>query len=201
MFRIIRTFLLVLAFAAFTAVGVLLWTSPDRLYTVQEWVNLGRFSVYDDLIREQSVKHHLDPLLVKAMIWRESAFDPNKVGASGERGLMQVGEAAGQDWAKAGKIETFLPTDLFDARTNLDVGTWYFRRAMERWKDKDDPIPFALAEYNAGASRLDRWIAQSGLGDKVNSHDLVFVIDFPGTKRYIDDITARYQFYRKREGL
>jgi soluble lytic murein transglycosylase len=114
---------------------------------------------------------------------------------------MQVGEAAGQDWAKAGKIETFLPTDLFDARTNIDAGTWYFRRALEHWKEKDDPVPFALAEYNAGASRVDRWIARSGLGAKVDAHDLVMAIDFPGTRRYVEEITARYRFYQARNGL
>ena len=201
MFRFFRNLVLVLAFAAFTAASVLLWSSPDPLYTVQEWVNLGRFSSYDDLIAEQSKRHHVDPLLVKAMVWRESAFDANKVGTSGERGLMQVGDAAGQDWAKAGKIETFLPTDLFDARTNLDAGTWYFHRALERWKGKDDPIPFALAEYNAGASRVDRWIAQSGLGEKVDAHDLLNAIDFPGTRRYVEEIMARQRFYKDRGGM
>jgi soluble lytic murein transglycosylase len=201
MFRFFRNLLLMFTFAAFTAASVLMWTSTDPLYTVQEWVNLGRFSAYDDIIREQSQKRGLDPLLVKAMVWRESAFDPNKVGTSRERGLMQVGEAAGQDWAKARKIETFLPTDLFDARTNIDAGTWYFRRALERWKEKDDPIPFALAEYNAGASRVDRWIAQSGLGAKVDAHDLLMAIDFPGTRRYVEEITARYRFYQARNGL
>jgi len=201
MFRFFRNLLLMLTFAALTAVSVLLWTSTDPLYTVQEWVNLGRFSAYDDIIREQSLRRGLDPLLVKAIVWRESAFDPDKVGTSRERGLMQVGEAAGQDWAKAGKIETFLPTDLFDARTNLDAGTWYFRRAMERWKEKDDPLPFALAEYNAGASRVVRWIAQTGLGAKVDAHDMLMAIDFPGTRRYVEDITARYRFYQARNGL
>lgn len=201
MLRFFRNLLLLLIFAAFTAGSVVLWTSPDPLYTVQEWVNLGRFAAYDDLIREQSEKHKVAPLLIKAIVWRESAFDPNKVGTSGERGLMQVGEAAGKDWAKAGKVETFLPTDLFDARTNLDAGTWYFHRALERWKAKDDPIPFALAEYNAGASRVDRWVAQSGLGEKADSRDLMATIDFPGTRRYVEEITARYRFYKARDGL
>ena len=200
MFRFLRHLVLVLAFAAFTAASVLLWTSPDPLYTVQEWVNLGRFSSYDDLIREQSQRHQLDPQLVKAMVWRESAFDANKVGTSGERGLMQVGDAAGQDWAKAGRDETFQPGDLFDPRKNLDAGTWYFHRAMERWKAKDDPIPFALAEYNAGASRVDRWIAQSGLGEKADAHDLLNAMDFPGTRRYIEEIMARHRFYQARGG-
>jgi soluble lytic murein transglycosylase len=201
MLRFLRHLFVVLGFAAFTAAVMMLCSSPDPLYTTHEWLAFGRFSDYDELVREQCEKRGLDPLLIKAIVWRESAFDANKVGTKGERGLMQVREAAAQDWAKAGRIETFLPTDLFDARTNLDVGTWYFRRALDRWKAKEDPIPFALAEYNAGASRVDRWIAQSGLGERADAHDLLNAIDFPGTRRYVDDIVERYRSYRARGGL
>ena len=42
MFRFIRTLLLVAIFAAFTAAGLLLWLSPDPMYTAQEWMALGR---------------------------------------------------------------------------------------------------------------------------------------------------------------
>ena len=201
MVRFLRNLVLLLVIAALSAAVVLLSTSPDPLYRMQEWTAFGRYSAYDKLIWEQSHKHHVDPMLVKAIIWRESAFDANKVGTSGERGLMQIGEAAAKDWAQARKIETFLPTDLFDARTNIDIGTWYLRRALERWKSKEDPVPFALAEYNAGASRVDRWTAQTGLGDKVDAHDLLNAIDFPSTRRYVQEITDRYHYYQGRGGL
>ena len=198
MIRFLRNFLLLLVFAAITAASLLLFTAPDPFYVVQEWLALGRYSKHDKLIREQSDKHGVDPLLIKAIVWRESAFDADKVGTSGERGLMQVGEAAAQDWAKAKKVETFLITDLFEPRTNLDVGTWYFRRALDRWKAKDDPVPFALAEYNAGGSRVDRWITRSGVAERADAHDLLNAIDFPGTKRYVLEITARWRAYQAR---
>lgn len=201
MLRFLRNLLLLLILAGMSAASYLLVTSADPFYTVHEWIALGRFSSYDSLIQEQSKRHGVDPSLIKAMIWRESAFHPDKVGSSGERGLMQVGEAAAQDWAKAEKIETFLPTDLFEARTNLEVGTWYLRRALDRWKAKDDAVPFALAEYNAGGSRVERWIAQSGHGEKADAHDLLNAIDFPTTRRYVLDITARQRAYAARGGL
>ena len=200
MLRFLRNLALALALAAFAAASVLLWTSSDPFYTVQEWASLGRFAAHDDIIRELSEKRHLDPLLVKAIVWRESAFDANKIGTSGERGLMQVSDAAGRDWAKAQKIETFLPTDLLDARTNLDAGTWYLRRALDRWKAKDNPIPFALADYNAGASRVDRWLQEFALDEKADAHDLMLAITFPGTRRYIEEIEARHRFYKDRGG-
>jgi soluble lytic murein transglycosylase len=192
-----RLFLL-LVFATLTAAGVLLWQSGDAIYTLQSWRGGTRFWDYDALIVDTAAKHGLDPMLLKAIVWRESAFHTDKVGTSGERGLMQVGDAAAEDWAKAGKIETFVPTDLFDAKTNLEVGAWYFKKALDRWKSKADPIPFALAEYNAGRSRVDRWVAASGRGEAATASDLQAAMDFPTTRRYIEDITARYRFYRER---
>jgi soluble lytic murein transglycosylase len=201
MFRFLRKLVLVLLLAAITAAGLLIWLSRDPIYAVQEILSLGRYSKHDALISEMATKHKVDPALVKAMIWRESGFHNHKLGTKGERGLMQIGEAAATDWARAAKVETFVPTDLFEPRTNVEVGAWYLSRAMEKWKEKDDPIPFALAEYNAGASRVDRWMAATGAGSGADAHDLVSAIDFPSTRKYVEDITTRHRFYRERGGL
>ncbi len=201
MFRFLRKLLLVSILAAGTAVSLLLWLSPDPMYEVREWMGGKRYWAYDEMIREFAKKRRLDPMLVKAIVWRESAFHPDKMGTSGERGLMQVGEGAASDWAKAEKIETFVPTDLFDVKTNIEVGTWYFAKALERWKSKEDPLPFALAEYNAGRGRVDRWIASTNMGEKATADDLMTALDFPTTRRYIEDITARYQFYQDRNRM
>jgi soluble lytic murein transglycosylase len=80
----------------------------------------------------------------------------------------------------------------------MEVGTWYFAKALERWKAKADPVPFALADYNAGRGRVDRWIAATGRGEDAQAEDLMRVIDFPTTRRYIEAITARYRFYKER---
>src|SRR5262245_1191826 len=201
MLRFLRKLVLVLVLAAISAVGLLIWISPDPLDAAQEMLSFGRYAKHDALIAEMAKKHNVDPALVKAMIWRESGFHHNKLGPKGERGLMQVSEAAAADWARAAKIETFVPTDLFEPRTNVDVGAWYLSRALDKWKEKDDPIPFALAEYNAGASRVDRWMAATGAGSGADAHDLVSAIDFPSTRRYVDEIMQRHRFYRQRGGL
>ncbi|MES2571409.1 MAG: lytic transglycosylase domain-containing protein [Verrucomicrobiota bacterium] len=198
MFRFFRRFLLVTVLAAGSAAGIILWLSADPMYAVREWVGGSRYWAYDRLIHEYAKKRNLDPMLVKAIVWRESAFHPDKVGTSGERGLMQVGESAALDWVRVEKVETFVPTDLLEPTTNIEVGTWYFARALERWKSKEDPLPFALAEYNAGRGRVDRWVAATNMGEKATAEDLMSVLDFPTTRRYIEDITARFRFYQER---
>ena len=201
MARFLKRFVLAVLLAALVAVGVVLGTSPDPAYRLQSWLAGSRYTRYDALIGDLARKRGVDPLLVKAIAWRESAFQTEKVGTSGERGLMQVSEAAARDWAKAMKIETFEPTDLFDPKTNIDAGSWYFKKSLDRWKQKADPIPFALAEYNAGHGRMERWITETGRGDEATSEDLLKAIDFPTTRKYIVDIIARYHFYQAHPGL
>ena len=140
--------------AADIAAGVVLWRSPDPRYRAREWLALGRYHAHDALISEVAGKAEVDALLVKAVVWRETRFQKTMVGTAGERGLMQVGENAARDWAAAQHIESFMFTDLFDARTNLQAGTWYLARALEHWKDRDDPLPFALASLQAAVLQL-----------------------------------------------
>jgi soluble lytic murein transglycosylase len=136
-------------------------------------------------------------MLVKAVVWRESRFDPQKLGSAGERGLMQVSEIAAREWAKETKIENFQVEELFDPKTNLAAGTWYLRRAIAHWSQMSDPIPFALAEYNAGASRAQRW-AGGGGASPISPREFQRNIDFPGTRQYVQSIIERYHFYQRR---
>ncbi len=148
--------------------------------------------MHDKLIAEVAGKAGLESWLVKAMVWRESRFITTQVGGAGERGLMQVGEAAAREWAAVKRAETFMFSDLFDARTNLQAGTWYLKRAMERWKNRDDPVPFALAEYNAGRSRVDRWAA-GGVGAEA----MLQAADIATTRQYVEAIMRRARLYRE----
>src|SRR5437867_9130221 len=107
-----------LALAAAFAYFVLL--SGDPIYTFYEWMSPARFQQYDRLIRAVAVEHQLDPMLVKAVVWRESRFDPKKYGSHGERGLMQVSEKAANEWARENKIAAFYIDQLFDPKTNLE---------------------------------------------------------------------------------
>ena len=178
------------------SVAYLASKSGDSTYTLQEWISPKRFQQHDALIRSVAAQHRLDPMLVKAVVWRESRFDAQKFGSAGERGLMQVSEKAAQEWARESRVENFRVEELFDPKINLEAGTWYLRRAVDHWEHQADPIPFALAEYNAGASRAQRWAG----GDDVVIPPDTFRgnIDFPGTRKYVDSIIARFEFYKRR---
>jgi soluble lytic murein transglycosylase len=192
-FKLVLCVLLALA----TGFAYLAARSGDPAYTLYEWISPARFHQYDSLIRSVATEHHLDPLLVKAVVWRESRFDPQKYGTAGERGLMQVSEKAAREWARENKVENFRVEELFDPKTNLRAGSWYLHRAIERWEQQADPLPFALAEYNAGASRAQRWAGgEQAVG--ISTKDFLNNIDFRGTRNYVDSVIERYQFYKRR---
>ena len=193
LFKLLLCVLLAIA-AAFAYLSL---KSGDPLYAFYEWMSPARFHQYDRLIRSVALEQHLDPMLVKAVIWRESRFDPKKRGSHGERGLMQVSERAANEWARENKIAGFNADQLFEPKTNLAAGTWYLHRATEHWTHQSDPIPFALAEYNAGASRAQRWAGGNGLAE-VPERQFLQKIDFPATRRYVESIIDRYNFYKRR---
>jgi soluble lytic murein transglycosylase len=197
MIRFLFKFIICLLLAALLGLGFLAWRSGDPFYTLFEWFSPARFRQYDPLIHAVSQANNLDPMLLKAVVWRESRFDPQKLGGAGERGLMQVSEIAAQDWAKENKIANFRVEELFDPKTNLEVGAWYLHRAMLHWKKTRDPTPFALAEYNAGASRAHRWAGGDGT-QPISARAFQKNIDFPGTTNYVESIVDRYHFYQRR---
>jgi len=192
--RFVWQLILCLLIAVIAAFGYLAMRSGDTLYTFYEWVSPARFQQYDRLISAVAAERQLDPMLVKAVVWRESRFHNQKVGSAGERGLMQVSPKAANEWARDRKIDNFTLDQLFDPKTNLEAGSWYLKRAIDHWQNESDPLPFALAEYNAGPSRAQRWSGADG----ITTSQFLGNIDFPTTRSYVQSILNRYAFYKKR---
>jgi soluble lytic murein transglycosylase len=191
--RIVKILGLIALVVVFSA-GAFVLLEKDPTYRLLELTSWGRYSAYDEEIASAATRHGVDPLLVKAVIWQESRFHPDKLGAHGERGLMQVPEPAAQDWVQGEGIETFVPTDLLDPKTNIEVGTWYLGRALRHWASQDDPLPFALGEYNAGRSRVNRW----SRGELMSAEELRTAMDIASTRAYVAAVSQRYKYYLER---
>ena len=197
MFRFLLKLIICFGLAIAAGLFLLAFRSGDVIYTAYEWISPARFHQFDNLIRTVAAEHELDPMLVKAVVWRESRFDPRKIGSAGERGLMQVSERAAREWARETQVANFHADDLLDAKTNLEAGAWYLRRAFQHWEHQKKPAVFALAEYNAGASRAQRW-ANNDPDAPISDRAFRNNIDFPGTRNYVTSVLQRYEFYRKR---
>jgi soluble lytic murein transglycosylase len=143
--------------------------------------------------RAAAERYHVDPLLVKAIIWRESRFDPDARGSHGELGLMQIQETAAQEWADAEQNRSFDHTHCLDPGTNTLAATFYLAKLLKRYAKTDNPVPYALADYNAGRGNVLKW--NSGAA-ATNSAVFIEQIGFPRTKDYVKSVMRRQALYR-----
>ena len=131
MIRFLLKLILCVLLALAACFAYLALRSGDPFYTLYEWISPARFQQYDSLITSVAAEHQLDPMLLKAVVWQESRFDPQKYGTAGERGLMQVSRKAADEWARENKMDDFQVEQLFDPKTNLEAGAWYLQRALQ----------------------------------------------------------------------
>jgi soluble lytic murein transglycosylase len=164
-------------------------------FFIERWWRGQRETSQDQNILLASRRYQVDPALIKALIWRESRFDPLARGRKSEVGLMQImPETTGKDWALARKLGTYDGALLFNAATNVDCGTWYLRKLLVRYQATDNPIPYALADYNAGRTRALQWMKGPAT---TNSALFIDQIAYPSTRDYVRAIMKRRLQYEK----
>ena len=147
----------------------------------------------DRPIRVAARRYGLEPELIKAVVWRESRFNSQARGRAGELGLMQLRDLAAQEWADAERIESFAHEHCLDPQTNTLAGAWYLRKLLKRYNHTDNPIPYALADYNAGRGNVLRWLEGAAA---TNSAVFIEQIGFPGTQAYVREVMGRFDHYR-----
>jgi soluble lytic murein transglycosylase len=157
------------------------------------WWNSRVEQSQDNPIRVAAARYGVEPALVKAVVWQESRFNPSVRGRAQELGLMQIREEAAQEWADAEHISGFEHAHCLDAQTNTLAGTWYLKKLLKRYAQTDDPVPYALADYNAGRGNVLKWNTGEAA---TNSAVFIEQIGFPGTKAYVKSVMLRREKYR-----
>lgn len=97
------------------------------------------------VIVRHSRRHRLHPALLRAVIKAESDFDPMAVSRAGAVGLMQLMPQT------AVRLDV---RDLYDPDENIGGGARHLRYLLDRFHGN---LPLALAAYNAGESRVERY--------------------------------------------
>jgi len=180
MFRRWRRWLLVILLAS----G--LWVFYDRWRSHRE-------SSQDAVILVAAERYDVDAALIKAVVWRESWFNPRARGQAGEIGLMQVGDLAAREWADAEKIPGFVHSQVLNPGTNTLAGAWYLRKALRHYTHTDNPLPYALAEYNAGRANVLKWATGAAV---TNSAAFMEQIGYPSTRDYVKSVLRRHERYK-----
>lgn len=148
----------------------------------------------DKPIRAAARRYGADPALVKAIVWRESRFHPDARGRAGEIGLMQIQEIAAQEWADDEHIAGFVHEHCLNPVTNTLAGTWYLAKLLRRYTQTDNPVPYALADYNAGRGNVIKWL---GGAAATNSAAFIEQIGFPATRDYVLAVMHRRERYQQ----
>jgi soluble lytic murein transglycosylase len=142
-----------------------------------------------------AAEFRLEPELVLAVIKKESSFDPGARGAAGEYGLMQVMPATGEQIASELGLYNFTPDNLLDAGLNVRFGAYWLSR-MRAYEGVDEPWAFRIAEYNAGAARVDEWL--SSAKDRSKAESFLDAVAIPSVKRYVRDVLEFRADYKNR---
>ena len=177
----LRTWLIILIVLMIDA-GILWWWQGYRLARSQ-----------DAVIRAAAEHYDVAPALVKAVVWRESRFNSDARGTSGELGLMQIRAAAAGEWAEAAGISDFHHAHLLNSTSNTLCGAWYLHNLIDRYQHTDDPVAYALADYNAGRSNVLKWNNDAA---ETNSAAFIENIDFPTTKEYVKAVKEKFKAYQ-----
>ncbi len=108
------------------------------------------------IIEENSKLRGLSPNLVRGLIKQESAFQIKAISSSNAYGLMQMIPPTAKEIASDLKIEHLeLPQDMFNPGQNIRMGTYYLAKVLKQFNNH---VPLALASYNAGPARMERFL-------------------------------------------
>jgi soluble lytic murein transglycosylase len=107
------------------------------------------------IVREAE-RNNVDPMLVVALIRCESSFNNYAVSHVGAMGLMQVMPDTGIYLADKAGFRLGRSTNLFDAETNIELGTAYLADLIRRFGS----IEHALVAYNAGPGLAKKILAK-----------------------------------------
>lgn len=95
-----------------------------------------------DYIITKSTEHNINPALVFAIIERESNYDCEAIGDSGNSiGLMQINTYWHQE-----RMDKLGITDLFNPYNNIDIGIDVLTEILSQYED----LTFSLMVYNGG---------------------------------------------------
>jgi soluble lytic murein transglycosylase len=145
-------------------------------------------------IRRYASEHQLDPYMLAALIAQESTFTADVKSAANAYGLMQLLPSTGRVYArKVGISKRFSLSLLTTADTNLRMGTAYFADLVQQFGGTH----FALATYNAGPNRVQRWISEK---PGLERDEFIDDIPFPETQNYVKKILGTAEDYRRLYG-
>ncbi len=179
--------------ALIIAILILFIIAILKVINIEEIILKNMYTIqYEDYVYKYSEEYNIDPYLTLAIIRVESNFNDESVSLSGAKGLMQLMDSTANELAlKLNKEENY---DIFDAETNIELGTTYMSTLLNYYNNN---MYLALSAYNAGIGNVNKWIENGTI--KEDGSDIEN-IPFKETKNYVRKVTRDYGIYTKLYG-
>lgn len=117
-----------------------------RRTTDDEWVRHLAETIFDE-----SVDAEVDPLLIAAIVAKESSFKSRVVSRAGAVGLMQLRPFVAREVADQIEVEWSGRQTLNSPALNVRLGIHYYKDLVDRFEGDEDK---ALTAYNYGPTRV-----------------------------------------------
>ena len=144
---------------------------------------------YENAIRRNAKKRNVDPFLIMGLIRQESSFDPTSKSRVGATGLMQLMPPTARELG--GMLRMMFSTSrLTDPEVNIELGTFYVRRLIDRYNGEE---LLAIAAYNGGQGNVSRWRSTN----RRPLDEFIEGMPFPETRNYVKRVTIGRSTYKE----
>lgn len=122
---------------------------------------------YSPIIQEAATKHGVDPKLIHAVIYAESAYNAKAISSAGAVGLMQLMPATARQYGAHNRK---------DPKQNVFAGTRYLKYLLGLF---DGDLALSVAAYNAGENTVKKYKNQ--------------IPPYPETQKYVKQVLSLYK--------
>lgn len=150
--------------------------------------NLRYLAPYRDKLEPYLSRNDLDEAWVYGLMRQESRFVTVARSDAGARGIMQIMPATARWVARKMGMRHFRSSSLHEMDTNFELGTYYMKMVLDQF---DGNQVLATAAYNAGPTRVRRWLGDMPLEAAIYIEN----IPLDETRGYVKKVMSNAVFY------
>lgn len=154
-----------------------------------DYLSLRLPATYADLFRLTLKNSPVSLTFAMAIARQESALNPQARSHANAIGLMQLLPSTAKQTAENNRLPFGGEQDLTQAFPNILLGTTHLGELFQKYPDNRILI---AAAYNAGASRVAKWLERAG--GRLAMDEFIASIPFLETRGYVQNVLA-YDYY------
>jgi soluble lytic murein transglycosylase len=150
---------------------------------------------YRERVEDETTVGGVSPAWAFAVIRQESAFVKDARSPAGALGLMQLMPRTARHVARSMRLKRPRHNDLLKSDINIRLGVNYLKKLQKRFSGN---TVLATAAYNAGPSKVNRWLSNY---DENNTDLWIETVPYSETRDYLKRVMTYTIIYEQRLGL